>query len=233
MMPVMSSPYTIEPPCAHNSLLEDDLECFVRCAGCYYRKCGNPHQNGWRQAVQHALDQVVRDIYSLPAKARTMIHVRNSMERHWPEITDGFLSSQQHEQYRKAANKYMMLFLTQELGIAKPFYLCQPVSVYVDELGLELTMMQQVVEWQQSELVIRKYISSANVEVVNAYSHLSVVFAHKVFQQLPSRIEVYSVLTGKTYEVRPGPEDLPLSIDYLRLSAGLMKEDMDSPRLYQ
>lgn len=222
-----------ESPCAEHSLLEDDLECFVRCAGCFYRKCSNPQQNGWRQAVQHALDQVVRDIYSLPVKARTMIHVRNSMERHWPEASAGFHSSEQYDQFRKAANKYMMLFLTNVPGNVKPFYLCQPISVYVDELGLELTMMQQVVEWQQSELVVRKYISSANEEIVKAYCHLCVVFAHKVFQQLPSRIEIYSALTGKLYEVRPGPEDLEFSFDYLRLSAGLMKEDMDFPRIYQ
>lgn len=233
-MSVVPNPYPIETPYAHHSLMEDDLECFVRCAGCYYRKCGNPHQNGWRQAVQHALDQVVMDIYSLPVKARTMMHVRNSLERHWPENTEGFHSKQQYEQFQKAANKYMMLFLTQEQqGTVKPFYLCQPVSVYVDEIGLELTTMQQVVEWNNSELVIRKYISSANVELVNAYSHLCVVFAHKVFQQLPTRIEVYSVLTGKSYEVHPSLEDITQSIDYLRLSAGIMKEGMDSRRLYQ
>lgn len=214
-------------------LQEDELECFVRCSGCYYRMCGDIHQTGWRQAVQQSVDLVVREIYSLPPTSRTMVAVMNSVQRNWPQDMTGFESGQHYEQIKRMATKQLMVYLTNGSVNATPFFLCHPLSVYVKELDIELFMLQQVVEWHDPQLIIRKYMTTANVELVKAYCHLSVVFAYEAFRKLPSRIELYSVLNGKSFAVCPDAEDIDLSLDYLRLTLGLMKERPELREFYQ
>jgi len=211
-------------------LQDNDLEHYARCPNCYHsgQSCG--HNSPWKGRLQESVDQTIRDFYALPVGARTGEAILQRLEQHWNDPHRDRPQSDKLNTALKQVSKYLVLYLLQEKREHPPLFLFESMSAYVEELSLDLAMMMPVVEWGEEQetgeatLTIKKYFVAENESVVKAFFHMCSVFAYHAFGRLPDRIEAYTLADGGAYLSYPKREQLSLSMDYLRLMDGLMRE---------
>lgn len=220
-----------EEELGHEQMRDEEIEQFIRCSGCYYRICSGSHDMSWRQLAQQSIDRVVNAYYNRPKEARTQAFVMDHVEQIWTDDVDKFNSVHHYRQVKRISTKYLMQYLESGFEDNALVMRSEPLSVYVKELDLELSMMFHLIEWTESSFLIRKFFVTDEPEVIKAFIHMSIVFSHLAFGRLPDRIEVFSLLSGKSYDVIPDPNHVQQSLDYLRLLIGTMREGAEARTL--
>ncbi|WP_442602848.1 hypothetical protein [Paenibacillus sp. KN14-4R] len=215
---------------AQNFILHDhDLEQFVRCPCCFHRKQAksrpSPSSGNWQQQVQQSIALVIQDYYSLPQDARGENSILTSLDRHWVDVSDRIGSVVKADDVKRQASNSLIPYLLQDQeDTAAPIFLQEELSVLIEELDMNLSMMLQLAQWTESSYVIKKIFIEDEPQVIRAYMNMCLVFAYRAFGKLPERIEVYSLLSGAGYGLLPDEEDVGNAQDFLRLAHGMMVE---------
>jgi hypothetical protein len=175
--------------------------------------------------VQHVVNQVVYSYFQLPIEQRHSAKVLSLIDRYWSKLRPQIFESR--IQYYTVAAKitdYLMQNLTTETDTAPPLLLFEKFNTHIDELDVDLSLTFDVAEWSSSSFVVKKYLVEANAEMLKLYFYLTIVFSEKVFQKIPKRIEVVTLLDEKKHFFYPTPENINEGISYLQLMKHLLGE---------
>lgn len=207
---------------------DTEIEQFIRCSGCYYRICSGSHELSWRQLTQQSVDEIVRSYHSMPIEARTPAFIMDSAEQKWTDDYDKFNSLHHYRQVKRISTKYLMQYLSRPIDENALSLHTEPMSVFVKDLDLELSMMFHSIERTDRTFFLRKFFVSDEPEVIKAFFHMSIIFSYIAFDRLPDRVEAISLLNGKLYEMTPDINAIQESYDYLYLLVGTMREGVEA-----
>ncbi|WP_019424418.1 hypothetical protein [Paenibacillus sp. OSY-SE] len=219
-------------PVCKERLSDDELERFVRCRRCYFRKCRNSHESSWINAAQASVNKIVHAYYARAPETRTPASVIHDIERYWTQERERFQSEQHYVLIKRSVSYNLSEYLTSESSGQSLLLLGETLTVQAAELGATLSMTLQMAECSDASFVVRKYVIADEPQVFKAFIHLAIVFAHEAFHRLPEKIEVCSLLNGTAYTVHPKAEHYRSSVDFLRLMLGVMSEGPLSSNLY-
>ncbi|WP_132415670.1 hypothetical protein [Paenibacillus albiflavus] len=209
-----------------------EIEQYVRCSGCYYRICSGSHTESWRQLTQFSVDQVIRSYQSMPEEARTPAFIMDCVDEVWTNDIDRFDSLHHYRQVKRISTKYLMQFLQNHSHKNAVSLYAESMSVHVEELELELSIMFHLIEKKDDSFLLRKYFVTDEPDVIQAYFHMSTVFSYLAFDHIPDRIEAVSLLNGKSYTFTPDFSKIQASLDYLNLLIGSMREGYGVRHIY-
>lgn len=203
------------------------LEEYLRCPHKYYNKYilrqSTDHLN-WRQLVQYAVHHAIHEHYSLPAESRSSRKVQEFIDRHWTNKVYRFESEHHFHRVKSTVTQNLLLELFPGNVPVPPLMLFENISVWIDELQAEMSMIFQVVHWTKQSFVIQKFLANEDIDVMTAFVHMASVVSRKAFQTMPEQIEIITLMTGEKHVYRPKEEILTSSLDYLRLMYGLFQE---------
>ncbi|MCR8643237.1 hypothetical protein NV379_11250 [Paenibacillus sp. N1-5-1-14] len=211
-----------------NFIMHDhDLEQFVRCPCCFHRKQSqsHEHQGNWQRQVQQSIDYVIQDYYKLSLEARSEEAIRKSLDRNWVDIADSMGSVMQAADVKRQIASSLSSYLLEDESETIPIILLEQLSVAINKMNMNLSMMLQIAQWTESSYVIKKIFIEDEPNVIRAYMNMCLVFAYQAFGKLPERIEVYSLLSGAGYGLLPDQDDVEKAQDFLRLAHGMMTEE--------
>jgi hypothetical protein len=210
------------------SMTEENLKDFITCPYKFYYEYIEKKKRplDWRQMVQHVINQVVYSYFQLPIEQRHSAKVLDLVEQYWGKLRPQIFESRiQYYTVTAKITDYLMQNLTTETDTAAPpLFLYEKFQTHIDELDVDLSLTFDVAEWSSSSFVVKKYLVEANAEMLKLYFYLTIVFSEKVFQRIPKRIEVVTLLDGKKHLFYPTPENINEGISYLQLMKHLLGE---------
>jgi hypothetical protein len=217
------------------SMTVENLKDFIRCPYKFYYQFIEKKKRplDWRQMVQQVVNQVVYSYFQLPLDQRHSTNVLSLIERHWSKIPLRLFDSRIH--YYLVAAKitdYLMQHLTAETETRPPLFLFEKFKTHIQEMDVDLSLTFDVAEWSSSSFVVKKYLVEANEEMLKLYFLLTVVFSEKVFQKIPERIDVITLLDGKKHTFFPTEENIEEGISYLQLLKHLLSDSASLNRVY-
>jgi hypothetical protein len=209
------------------TLHDHHIESFMRCPyKFYYGWIHKKHvgQPTWRMTLQHVVNQVVKDYYSLAPDERTSFQVLAAIEKHWKRTINSTTFSSKRECYTVLAKVTDHLLQCLPVTDAHPpLFLFEKFTAYIDELQTDVCLTFQVGRWNRSGFQLQKFIVDDQEEMIYAYYHLATVFCQEAFGELPRKLEVTSLLSGKVYTFRPDTEDVPSALQYVRELTAVMQ----------
>ncbi|QGQ95952.1 hypothetical protein EHS13_14255 [Paenibacillus psychroresistens] len=213
-------------PLASAPIKDYEFEELMRCPFKYYKRHVKGEKSNslhWRQMVQYAVNHVINDIYSLPVEARSQARIYEIIHTRWKINMRLFESKAHYNQILAHVTTALLDHFSADFAKEPPLFLFETFSTWIEELQTELSMIFQVVEWSEQTFVIKKILVDEDSDVITVFKHMAILFSHKAFARLPSRIEIFSVLSGKTTIIEPkGTEDITQAIDYLWLTQQLL-----------
>ncbi|OPA73244.1 hypothetical protein BVG16_29635 [Paenibacillus selenitireducens] len=226
----------VEPSSSCPVIHERALEQYIRCPCCYHRLRNAEHRMkwSWKEHVEQCVQEILNDFFTLPMNSRTSSVIQRIMERRWTAKTFGFESEEQHQSVKHVITAHLLMLLDAEGWSEQPMFLLQDMSIYIEELNTQLQMMFHVIEWYGSSdhpsYIIKKWFIHDEPHVIKSYLHLCLVFAYHTFGMMPARMEVVTLLTGKSYIISPALDDIARSMDYIQLVGELMQENENELR---
>lgn len=222
-------------PSLASKLQDYQLEEWARCSyKFYYSQIKNEHRDvlNWRQMVQYSVNHVIHDCYSMPAEQRTPEQIQRIIAKRW-RIRPTLFDSQLHEvQLRQTMTEQLIRYFAYHPNASPLLFLFESYSVWVEELGMELSMIFQIAEWSQHSFVIRKLFVDSDMDVINCFHQLAALFCYKAFGRLPERIAAHCLSTGQIFEYRPTDEqDISKAIEYVRTMNESIHHSMYSPKI--
>ena len=212
---------------AITTLTDYHLQDFIKCPyRFYFRHIEGkaPNQLDWRQVVQSIVNQVVSRYYKLPPISQTATKVLEFLYDHWKGIDIRLFESKlQYYTVLAKITDHLLKALTSQSIKYPPLFLYEKLKINVEELGANLSLTFEVAEWSNESFVIKKYLVDSNEEMRYLFKNLILVFCQKVFGQLPERIELISLMEGKTHSYRPDMNSVPDGLDYLNIIKNLMQ----------
>ncbi len=209
---------------------EQDVALYLRCPCCYERKLKEqpkPHLR-WEEHVEKSIQDVLLDFYALLPEQRTEKMIAQIIERRWTRKILAFESEDQHHYVKSYITMHLKMLLTDLRLCENPMYLLTEMTTMIEELGAHLTMMFQVIEWRgtanESSYIVRKLFIHDEPQLIKSYLHICLLFTTRMFGIMPERMEVITLLTGKSYIITPEPLDIERSLDYVRVVSRLMQE---------
>ncbi|WP_139491954.1 hypothetical protein [Brevibacillus dissolubilis] len=178
----------------------------------------------WQQLAQATVNQVVRDYHKLPPDKRHAQTILEMVQRYWVKKVEVFESHAHYYMVLAQITDHLLQFLLPLRGHQEPVLLHERLRVYSEEVQVELSMTFQVMEWSEQSFVIRKYIVKDDAQVWDSYRFMTTLFCAKAFQQLPEKIEVYSMLSGNVYQCQPSQDDIGKAVDYVHLAKHALQE---------
>ncbi|WP_377802021.1 hypothetical protein [Bacillus benzoevorans] len=216
------------PQISIKTMTDDHLESFIRCPyKFYYQYVLQRHSKGlrWRQVVQHIVKRVVRKYYTLPLDARSNLNISNLIDKAWRPISLRWFDSRlQYYMVIAKTSEHLLESLLKGKSETPPFLLYQKLNAYVDELETRIQVTFELAEWSSRTFTIKKFLLQADVEMFRLYYHLLVVFSAKVFEKLPEKIVLITLLDGKEHVFFPKMEDVSSGIQYLLTMKYLLQQ---------
>ncbi|GLX67437.1 hypothetical protein [Paenibacillus glycanilyticus] len=217
---------------AKGTVIEDyKLEELLRCPYRYAKRQeaapSAKAEVNWMQLAQLAVSYVVNAFYTTPAEERSRFSIPEMLERWWTNKVSKFESPEHYWSVKQQLiDGLSSLFVTEMSAV--PIILFEQHQTVVPELQAELVQIFQLVlndnDGEPADYIVRKYIVDEDEDMILLFQHLTAVFCSSAFGRLPSRIEVFPVLGGKSRIVHPTAETLRQSMDYMNLAAGFMPE---------
>jgi hypothetical protein len=208
------------------TIVDDHLEELIRHSYKFYPKptSGKEYTHfQWRQLVQNTVNHIINEFYQLPLKTRSSLKVLELIQRYWIKRVDLFDSKAHYYTVLAKITDHLLRNLISNRHGPPPVFLFEKFNTWIEELQIHLSMTFQVAEWTNKSFVIKKYIVDDKEDVLLSFQHLAVVFCQKAFQTLPERIEVISLLSGKTHQYYPKADDVRQALDYLLLVKHLLQ----------
>ncbi|WHY95156.1 hypothetical protein [Peribacillus simplex] len=210
------------------TLTDYHLQDFIRCPYQFYFhhiEGKTTPQLDWRKMVQVVVKQVVSRYYKLPPKSQTTNKVMEFIDDHWSAIDVRQFESKNHY-YMALANitDHLLQFLTSTKIEYPPLLLYEKFNINIKELGTELSLTFEVAEWSSKSFIIKKYLVDTHEEMNLLFNNMISVFCEKAFGQLPERIEIFSLMEGKTETYIPTMNDVSDGLEYLNIIKNLLQE---------
>ncbi|KAA9006316.1 hypothetical protein F4V43_04965 [Paenibacillus spiritus] len=225
-------PETISMPLRlHDYIVEHAvLDMASDCDCCGSRNRGVPL---WRKQTQYAAGHTLNDYYSLTPEVRRQTPVLFLLERRWPSKgTGGFRSLMQEWEVKNAVSDSLIRIVSSNHVGEVPFMLYEQWHVPVPELGIELSVIFQLAWHSQMpgrSLSIQKFMAGCTQEVALGFMHMANVFCRISYGLPPESVEIYNLLEGRSDRHDCGAVPLQESLDYLRLLAPLMEQELHRP----
>ncbi|WP_156826002.1 hypothetical protein [Paenibacillus terrigena] len=209
---------------------EQDVELYLRCPCCYERKLKEQSKSHirWEEHVEKSIQDVLLDFYAMIPEQRTERTIAQIIERRWTKKNLSFESEEQHHHIKTYITMHLKMLLTDLRRSENPMYLLTEMTTMIEELGAHLTMLFQVIEWrgapQESSYIVRKLFIHDEPQLIKSYLHICLLFTTRMFGVMPQRMEVFTLLTGKSYIITPELSDIERSLDYVHVVSRLMQE---------
>jgi hypothetical protein len=211
------------------------LESFIRCPyRFYYQHVLSLHtsQVKWRQVVQHLINQIVQNYYQFPKGEQNKSNILKLVDRYWENVNVKLFDSKIHYYTVLAkTTDYLLQSLTTRQSQEPPLFLFEKINTYINELETQLSLTLEVVEWSTKTFTIKKYLVEADEEMIRLYNQLLVVFSKEAFGKLPDRIEIITLLKGKTYRHSPTMNDISQGMSYLNYMKSLLLEPSEYTKI--
>jgi hypothetical protein len=210
------------------TLTDDHLEKFMNCSFKFYYQDilkAVKQQYDWFQITQYVVNQIVKQFFEIHPKTRSLFTLFHLIDWKWRRVGVNVFESKRH--YYEVTAKmtdHLLKMLMDHKNLQHPLFLYEKFRVFNEEIGIHLSMVFDVGEWTNQSYVLRKFLVSDKMEVVEAFKHMAIVVSRTAFQKLPEKMEFYSVLSGKVYEYFPTENDYKDSLNYLLLVKEVMKE---------
>ncbi|MEH7377509.1 hypothetical protein [Neobacillus drentensis] len=204
---------------------EENLRVFITCPYKFYYEYieKKKRPKDWRHMVQQVVNHVVFSYFRLPIEQRSATKILSLVERYWSNISPQIFESRiQYYTVTAKITDYLMQNLTAETDSAPPLFLFEKFTSTIQELDMDLSLTIDVAEWSNSSFVVKKYLVDAEKDMLMLYNYLIAVFSKKVFNKIPSRIEVTTLLDGRKHTYFPTPERIDEGIRYLQLMNHLL-----------
>jgi len=201
-------------------LTVENLREYVTCPYKFYyeyiEKKNRPMD--WRHMVQQVINQVVYSYFQISIGQRSATKILGLVERYWSNISPQIFDSRiQYYTVTAQITDYLMQNLTAEQDSAPPLFLFEKFTSTIQEIDMDLSLTIDVAEWSDSSFVVKKYLVDAETDMLMLYNYLIAVFSKKVFNKIPTRIEVTTLLDGKKHTYFPTSEKIDEGIRYLEL----------------
>ncbi|CAM4327631.1 hypothetical protein [Saccharibacillus endophyticus] len=181
----------------------------------------------WTQRVQYAVGHAVNRYYSVEPELRRHADTGELVDYRWPRRISYFDSEKSYWELKdRVARHLKSFFISDGYEGHRPVMLYEQFETHVPDLGIDLSMIFQVV-WQSEDgqgIHLQKFAVDDDPEVLDGYRHAARVFCRHAFGTDPAKIEVCSVLDGE--RICLSLDDVPYekSLDYLRLAHSGMEE---------
>lgn len=224
---------TSPTPITIKAITDDHLMAFLRCPYQFYYQyllTLDSYQMKWRQMVQSAINQVIKEFHQLPPTEQHNISILKLVDSSWSHVSPQVFESKQHYYMVLAqTTDHLLQFLTKRIEQNPPLFLFRKIKTYVEELETNLSLTYDLAKWQSESFSVTKFLVEAEEEMIELYQHLMVVFSRKAFNKLPEEIEVITLLDGKRYLCSPTEENYTQGIMYLQY----MKNMLLNPDQYE
>jgi hypothetical protein len=210
------------------TLTDYHLEKFMNCSYKFYYQDvlkGIKQQYDWFQITQYVVNEVVKQFFETHPKARSPFTLFQLIDWKWRKVgVNLFESKRQYYEVTAKITDHLLKVLMDNKSLENPLFLYEKFHVFNKEIGINLSMVLDVGEWTNESYILRKFLVSDKMEVIEAFKHMAIVVSRTAFQKLPEKIEFYSVLFGNVYEYFPTAKDYKDSLNYLLLVKEAMKE---------
>ncbi|KON87728.1 hypothetical protein AF332_13385 [Sporosarcina globispora] len=223
------------PQVSVRTMTDQNLTDFIRCPYKFYYTHieKKKHPLGWRQAIQHIINKVVSSYFQLPKNQRTPANVLQLIDQYWGRLELGMFDTKlQYYMAAAAITDGLMTNLSSESDIAQPLFLYEKFKMNLKELDVDLSLTFDVAEWQQDSFIVKKFLVDADVQMLELYCHLTVVFSEKVFGIRPARIEVMTLIDGEKHVFNPDTDSLEAGLNYLQLMKNLLEDTQQFSDMY-
>ncbi|MDH2886724.1 hypothetical protein [Bacillus cytotoxicus] len=205
---------------------------FMRCPHKYYFRHIKRRESSsleWQQIVQMIVNQIVHEYYLTSKEKQTEILLLKLLEKHWHKVKTSMFSSK-IEYYIVLAKltDHLLQFVKKDESKTPPLFLYEKIQMYMEELGIHISLTFEIGEWSSQSFVIKKYVVDGNEEMFALCQKLTTVFCYKAFGILPETIEFVNLIEGTRYEYVPKDKDIIEGIEYLKI----MKEMIIDSRNY-
>jgi hypothetical protein len=215
-----------------NILTDHHLESFIRCPNIFKRQyilSKNNSKDHWRQMVGLTVNKIIGDYYRLPINDKNNYYILKLIDQHWKHLHPNFFDNQIH--YYTIAAKitdYLPKFLNSEQCSKQPLFLYERLQTFLEEIDIKLSVRFDVGEWSQSSFTVKKYLLTADENMVQLYKYLLTIFSKKTFGVLPDQIKLFSLLDGEVHLLYPNEQDIAKGLMYLHY----LKNSMENPDQY-
>lgn len=215
------------PQISIKTMTDYHLESFIRCPYKFYYQHVlqlNGSGMGWRQVVQYICNRVARQYYQLPSDARNNLNILKLIEKAWRPVSLRLFDSRLHYYMVIAkTTDHLLEYLSKDVHETSPLFLFQKLNANIEELETHLSITFDIAMWSEHSYTVKKFLIDADEQMLQLYSHLLIVFSHKVFEQLPEKISIITLLDGKEHVFLPKKEDVPTGIQYLQTMKYLLQ----------
>lgn len=200
--------------------LEELLRCPFRLEPKNERDESRPTDVSWRQVVQYSVSHIVNDYFGRLPEYRSEQAIRRFADRRWSNKAYKFESAEHYWHIRDQAVGHLIRFLEEGRDI-RPLVLFEsfrcPIPAVESDISFIVQMLHRRGDAASGPYEIQKYVVDDDPGVIAGFRHLAVLFCREAFGALPDRMDVFGVLSGKRYVMRPKEDDVARAADYVRL----------------
>lgn len=201
------------------------LEWFIQSPYHVYDSSTKPC---WKHEVQLMINQVVQHYFQLPKHIQSSISIMKLIDTYRKNLQiEGFESVSHYCLVMAKITDHLLAFLSREAKQIPHFYFYhQQEGVHSFPINIELT------EYSSKLYSMKKYLILADDELITCFQLMLSVYSVSVFGKLPDKVQIITLMDGKTYEYSPTMKDLTLAKQYVKdLKKTKMKQESWERRL--
>lgn len=160
--------------------------------------------SNWLYDVQKAVNEVVATVYKRTKEERTASKILELMTFVWRKINVSLFPSQ--KEYYTIILKitdHLLQFLLNDKESLPAVCNFERYAIHFEEMELSFCVTMDLVLWSKSSYVTKKYLVSVDEDFLANYWSVMHICTLAAFQQLPAKMEVCDLITGKCYEHFP------------------------------
>ncbi len=182
----------------------------------------------WKHEVQLMINQVVRHYFQLPRPIQNSISIMKLIDTYRKNLQiEGFESVSHYCVVMAKITDHLLAFLSSESKHVPQIYFYHPQEgIHSFPINLELT------EYSSKSYSMKKYLLLADDDLITGFQLMLSVYSVNVYGKLPDKVQIVTLMDGKTYEYSPTAEDLILGHQYVKdLKKTKMKQESWERRL--
>lgn len=179
----------------------------------------------WKQLTQYAAYHAINAWYTMLPTRRSYAALCAAFDGKWTNKTRKFDSTQHYNEVREIVLHHLYSLLSAEgEGCSWPHMVFESSSVFVPQLDVRLSMIIHLLAPAERTFALHKYVMEERADVMELFTHMSIVFSHAAFGVLPEHIRIINIMTGTRHVLEPQMCDVEASMDYLRLIKGVYSD---------
>jgi hypothetical protein len=173
---------------------------------------GNRTKGIWRKEIHRVITEIFHEFVMRSSSEKNCFTLIKILEKHWKKVDiNWFASTIDYCITTAKVTDYLLKYLMKYEKIKTQRLLVDKYIVGIRELEINFELIIDEIEGNRDSIIIRKFIIGGNA-AFEPIKNMIILFCHEVFQKLPQKIELYSLLTGKCMKYYPTYEDYQTSI---------------------